>query len=523
MQIGYGTPSQRRHHRLNVPLRIQIRGESYIAADWSINGLKFRTENRDAFTAGEVFGMALTVPFQEFRIEVQLQSRVVRVEPTGFVAIQYVDPPMRACELLQHFSENLLRGEMAPIADTIRRLDLPSTPPRPEAPLVAGAVEAKSSIRRTWRKAAVYMTLGVLLASFLSWKVYKGLVVVSSDHAMVYTPSIDVTGPGEGIVSAVHVKEGQQVAAGDTLLTVRSPQLEQLVFAAQQEVGDLKIARDRLATLVAKEKSTLAPYRQITDDQLVAARARLAAAQQSVRLLELQHQRMSSLIEGGYVSKFELDSVETALQRARANVQAEQAELRIAETAKEAAGKGSYYTANRLEGDLPQLESDLEAARGRVALAEAHQAELQRQAEALTLKAPTAGRVRQLVAFEGAAIRSGSALLSLQAEQSPTVYALIPAEKLAKISIGNKASVFVPAVSSTIDAEVIAIEPRTWALPDGLRQMLGDPADLALVILQMKGPQERLAGVAPGLPASVEFGGKGVPAEPGQEVRLAAR
>jgi hypothetical protein len=131
-RVRFARASQRRHHRLITALGIFVNGVTYTALDWSMEGLRFRPAHPDQFKREDRIDLSLSIPFQGFNVTLDLKARVIRVDAsTGDVALQLIELSSRAKELLHYFSDNLIRGEMASIEGTIKRLDLPVTPPRP--------------------------------------------------------------------------------------------------------------------------------------------------------------------------------------------------------------------------------------------------------------------------------------------------------------------------------------------------------------------------------------------------------
>ncbi len=511
IRVKYTAPSQRRYHRVTAPLHVSVSGVDNPAVDWSVGGLRISPGDVAEFTVNDVVRVTLSLPFHDFSVQVELDARVVRIDHAAAeVALQHINPPQRARELLHYFCDHLLRGEMAPVEGTIRRLDLPTTPPKPQAPgtarLTHDAPPTPFYMSRAFVTGAAYITLGILLAGFFSYMLYNSVFLVKSDQAMVYAPTLDIVSSENGMISEVFVKEGDQVAAGARLLTLDSPRLEQLMSETTRQQSEARIARDRLAALVLSEQRTLLPYRKIAADQVISADARLKSAKEHTSLLERQRDRMRVLLKQGYVSTRELEVVETDLQQSYSAASAAGADLRIALAARQAADTGRYYTANRLEGELPALESQLSAADAEVALAESRLADLQRQVDRLTVRAPLGGRVRQLTVGSGSAVSIGSSMASLQTEDRSQVYALVPSHKLSSVVIGADATVTIPALSLSFAARVSGIEPRVWSLPDNVRRLLGNPTDAGLVILSFTEAGKATSDVHPGLPALVEIG-----------------
>lgn len=506
--VRFGRSSQRRHHRLTAPLEVVLQGEPCTTTDWSAGGMRCRLAQTTQLKQGDDVPVTLCVPFQDFRVSVDARARVVRMaDDSADVALQFIDLQPRARELLYYFSENLLRGEMAQIDGAIKRIDLPVTPPPPHPPQPPAGGEANKRGRRAWLIGGSYAAVATVLTAWLGYALYKALFVISAEQAMVYAPTVDMIGPDDGVVDAVYVREGDQVAAGDSLVDLSSTRLAQQLTEARIQERQAKIDIEHIGELIAQEKKTLLPYGAMAVDQLNAANARLQSAQKYLDLTGRQHSRMIALLKEGYVSTQELDKVESNLAMAQGAVSVARSELQVARTAELAARTGRYYTSNRLEGRLPELESDLIAARQKEALASTRVQELEAQAGQLSLRAPVAGRVRQLPVVAGSVVNGGSLVISLQTDERPRVYAVVSSARLERVTIGRRASVYVPAIGRDLDAEVIAIEPRIWTLPENVRRLLGNPADAGLVVLNFEPEPAEGAAFNPGLPVLVEVGG----------------
>jgi HlyD family secretion protein len=119
------------------------------------------------------------------------------------------------------------------------------------------------------------------------------------------------------------------------------------------------------------------------------------------------------------------------------------------------------------------------------------------------------GRVRQVPVVAGGAVSGGMLAVSLQTDDRPRVYALVPSEQLARIAIGHRATVYVPALSRELDANVVSVEPRIWSLPENVRRLFGNPSDGGLVVLSFLPDEQEVATLHPGLPVTVEMGSEG--------------
>jgi len=129
MKITREKPCQRRHHRVSTPLELQIQGGVYSAIDWSLGGFRIAGWTGDSLCEGSEIACYFKLPFQGFDIAFNLSVQIVHVdEKLGQMAAQFVNLSDRQTELMSHFIEDLIRGAMSPVEDTILRIDSPVTP-----------------------------------------------------------------------------------------------------------------------------------------------------------------------------------------------------------------------------------------------------------------------------------------------------------------------------------------------------------------------------------------------------------
>ena len=101
------------------------------ATDWSLGGLRIDGFPGELPVAGAELAFHLTLPFQGFDVSFDIKAEVVRTNPADkMFAVRYTEIGERERELMQHFIEELVRGSMSDVEDTIQRIDVPVTPAR---------------------------------------------------------------------------------------------------------------------------------------------------------------------------------------------------------------------------------------------------------------------------------------------------------------------------------------------------------------------------------------------------------
>lgn len=221
-----------------------------------------------------------------------------------------------------------------------------------------------------------------------------------------------------GIVAALAVKDGQIVAAGTPLATIRAEE----DGAATQAPGALiesAIARQDASLAIQVSASLAAAQAQAS--QLAAQQAGLAAEIEQLRLQREAQSRLiataredleraSEIAARGFISKRDLQvREETLLSREQGMAQLDQALA-----AKRAALTENLRSAETIAAQARSQSAGVEANRAQVA----QQAASASASRAYVLRAPVAGRVTAMMARVGQPVSPGTQLMAILPEGS---------------------------------------------------------------------------------------------------------
>ena len=125
-------PDQRRHHRVTAPLFLRVGddGPTVRATDWSLGGL--RVDNYPHRPAGnrqrDRYRDDAALPGLRHLVHRQGQASSASPRISSSFAVEFTEIGERELELMHHFIEDLVRGAMSEVADSIQRIDVPITP-----------------------------------------------------------------------------------------------------------------------------------------------------------------------------------------------------------------------------------------------------------------------------------------------------------------------------------------------------------------------------------------------------------
>ena len=285
-----------------------------------------------------------------------------------------------------------------------------------------------------------------------------------------------------GIIRRIHVHEGDFVRAGSPILSVDGSELADGVDAARAAVSTAgaelaRASRPPLTSEVAQARAELAQADTVGRAKIAQAQARLKDLQSGTRPQEVAQaqaqlqrekallskaesdlKRIQRLVQLGAIARANADDAQTNVETAQASVSAQQNQVdllksgsrptQIAEAnASVAEARASHATGVRAARErinsilaLPRRE-DVDAARSRVAEAQANLQRAHHLGAKSDMLAPFDGVVADLQVEQGDSVSPGQKLVTFQEIKRPIIEVETDEENLSTLSPGQKAVV----------------------------------------------------------------------------------
>jgi HlyD family secretion protein len=283
---------------------------------------------------------------------------------------------------------------------------------------------------------------------------------------------ITLPAPAAERIQSIAVREGQQVAAGDTLLTLETTRMRAQAEAAQAEA-------ERQGEVVAELQA--GPR----GERIAQARATLSAAQAAARDAAAFHERLRPLGARKLVADADLD-------RARAAASGAQAQVRQAQAALDELLHGT-----RIE-QVAQGEAGLRAARAQARVQAATLGKL-------AITAPRAGRIDSIPYKLGDQAPVGAPLAILLVGDAPHARIYVPETLRANVRVGDKVRVSVDGRDGALAGSVRMIRSEPSFTP--YYALIGEDAARLSYLAEIALGQEA-ADLPAGLPVRVAFDGR---------------
>ncbi len=461
VKIRRERPDQRRHHRVSAPLFVRVDGHHLRARDWSLGGLRVEDYPGVLPRAGAEKTLQVTLPFQGFDVSFEVRAEVVRTIPEmKAFAARFTEVGERERELMQHFIEELVRGSMSEVEDTIQRIDVPVTPARlePDAVRDVPQLPVRRVPVKTIAMTAIYGVLGLVVFGYAGLLGYANFYRMEIQTAVISAPVETVTARTDGQIVWSNLKPGDPVKQGDVVVSVVDNEIEREIELAGIAVQERKAQLAFLKKLQADELEKLQGFAKYDMKTVEQGRIEYEGLRQQFQLAEQQLGRIQQLFDKGYTTATKLDEARKQVIALKSQMDQRKVELASRATlADENFGK-RLFTGNNLLGAGQEIEAKVNLAEHEIKLAQSRQQSYMRERERAAVTAPFDGTVLDLPKFDQGSVRKGDTIAIIEERRQRNVTAYLTQDEILKVGLGDEALIYVPAIGETLKGRVREID-----------------------------------------------------------------
>jgi membrane fusion protein (multidrug efflux system) len=314
------------------------------------------------------------------------------------------------------------------------------------------------------------IAISILILVLVVWGVWFLLAQVN-----VYELSLDarveavsavhtIGAPVSGRITAVNLKVDQEVAEGDILVTLETSQESSRVDEEMANLHGLRQRRQALHVARQAEIEAGTSSRQRSIEAVERARAELDEEEIELRLAQATLERNQRLIEQGVISQAGFEETQSVLEQEEAEVEIARRQLAGLEWQKQQSDKEHLAR-------LAENERQLAVVVGDIGMAEAAVTRLSLVVEERAIRAPVAGRIGELEALKpGSVVEAGDPIAAIVPKGELMVVARFPAgSALGRIRAGQEARLRLDAFPWIRFGEVKAVVARVGSeAVDGL-------------------------------------------------------
>jgi len=509
MRITREKPCQRRHHRVSAPLYVSINQQAFTPTkDWSLSGLCIAEYQGHEVADNEQISLQVELPFQGFQISFEVSARVVRVTDSGqSVFVEFVDLSERSFDLMNHFVDDLVRGKMATIDDTICRIDVPVTPistsptPNPEEQVPVKRWPIKSIVMSLF-----YILLGFLVFGYIGVIFYSSYFTMEIPYSVISSRIQTINMPVDGVLKPVNYNVGMYLEKGEPLFKIENEALTTkiLTLAVKVKKTESELIEFKEKYRIENERMKLYQIVSKTDTKIL--RAQLASVKQELKFADENALRVYKLKNNNIASTKQLDEAKTTQSKISYQVQELEAKLSQA-LAMESVSARRHYNHKEFSSDLDITALELQTLYSRLQLEKQMLSDLSAKQETQVVRAPYSGKIVNVFHSADTTVPKNEAILVFEETSVTTVTAYLDQEEILQVGLNDLATVYVPALNQHFDAIITKIDRSSSYIDNKTaRYTWKDKKEkTALVSLEILSDQVLVEMLSAGLPAVVIF------------------
>lgn len=407
---------QRKSHRVEFPLFVEVDGVSYRAKDWSLSGVGLKNF-KAGVKKGEQVKARIILPMvgAVLSFDALLKLTALREEVAGF---EFVDLPPRHRRILRHYIELAVEGRVDNLEDLVSVAATPGIHSPLEDALNLTELEAEGLLKNFKKNSRIAIGLGLLFVVVFCGVLFYNTVYRVQAVGFVAGNLVRVTANQDGAIHA-EVTENSFVEKGTALFTVENRQVP-------QRLGRLEA---RLAALSRLSDEPGPASGQAEREGMML----LSSLREEFEAREREYANAEHLYNQRILSSKELALARNAFQQARSNwLREQERQARLISSA---------------QARQPREVGALLAERD----------ELARAGRTLSVAAPCRGRVHSIAKAQGEYALANEPVLVMECDRKPYVLIRLLTSDALKLSIGMPVEVYVPFEDRRLAAEVSAI------------------------------------------------------------------
>jgi multidrug resistance efflux pump len=467
VEIIHERPSQRLHYRVTAPMRITFGAQNFDAVDWGLGGCRISGLSGELPDIGTQHTLLCTLPFQGFNITLKAEAELIRHDDKSCEsAFRFTQLGEREAALMQHFVEDLVRGKMTDVADTIVRIDTPVTP----VPIKPDPNPVHDIPVRRWPIKQIMMTcfyfaLGVAVFGYVGVYAFATLFRLEIQSAVVSAERMQISAPINGRVAELPQRRGTQVAAGSIIAVMEDTSHDMTLQKAKSDLAQTRAQLAETNVVLAEERRRAEGYTLVARNNVRQAESQLDGLELARDNATLKLERLKVLAAKGLVLADDVEAAELEIKSVVSDLERKKIHIQELKELIEGGDSIRLFTGNAFAGRLAEMEA-------RAARLSALQDHYQELVSVLSLKetrqlvlAPFDGRVIDTAFVAGNVLKQGEPLLVFEEVGAEVITAFLTQEEVLQVRIGSSANLFLPTEDRWISAEVTVIN-RTEGFVD---------------------------------------------------------
>ena len=448
-------------------MRVTLGEQTVDAVDWGLGGCRISGLSGAHPTVGSSHTLFCTLPFQGFNITLKAEAEVVRLhEDTNELAFRFTELGERETSLMQHFVEDLVRGKMTDVADTIVRIDTPVTPVpvKPDPNPVTDIPVRRWPIKQILMT-CFYFALGALVFSYVGIYAFATLFRLEVQSAVISAQRVEISAPVTGTLVDLPKRAGMTLSAGGILAVMTDTGHDTSLMRARSDLAETTAQLAETSVLFHEEQKRAKGYELVARNNVRQAESQLEGLELASDNALLKLERVKGLAEKGLVRADDVEAAELDVKSVVSDLERKKIHIKELKELIQGGDSIRLFTGNAFAGRLAEMDARVARLTALKSHYEILVEELANRDTRQLVFAPFDGRVVETEAAPGNSLKQGDALMVFEESGAEKVTAFLTQEEAAQVRIGSLAQLYLPAEARWIEAKVTVID-RTAGFVD---------------------------------------------------------
>lgn len=408
---------QRKSHRVNLPLLIQVNGTTYRTRDWSMTGVGIEDYD-SAIEPEEMIDAVLIFPMKDsmLNLNVKLTFKRKHGSSSGF---EFTDLGQRNHRILRHYIELAVEGKLDNVEDLVAVMTAPAINTPINEALALSDLEEEGIVHRFRYRSFLTISIGVIFVLLVLTTLFYNTTYRISGTGIISGNLRKISAGVNGVVQQVNTQENAHIKAGQALVNIHDEQYDQQISQLEQ----------RYKQLLAQQEQSFNQSDSMHINLL-----------EEIKEMYLHHKqelaRAQKLYKEHHITIKDLRYIENQYNQSAINL-ARQQESRLGSV------EADQIKAAANNRELKELEKRIK--------------NLRIKGATVIVTSPETGFTYNLAVKPGTRVTSGDVVAIIQEDHAPFILLRMLNEDAIKLEPGMTAKVVVPFLKREYEATVTAI------------------------------------------------------------------
>jgi multidrug resistance efflux pump len=258
--ITHEKNSQRKAHRINIPLKIIINNNIFRVTNWSVNGMGIELDANVDFNVGETLEASVVLMTGESSIVLDVEI-TIRSKSTNYYGVEITRISDKNKRVLRHYASLAIDGDVNRVDDLSTNLFMQNVASPINDPISLTDKEEKAVKRSFLKRFFIYLFIFVVFMGFFINIIVYNYVVIKDSVGVISGNSAKYFAPYDGVIKDIYVRVGDRVSKEQVLFEMQNENYE-------KQIKLLKTTQKTLKDKVSYLKNEVLSYKNYSRKKL---------------------------------------------------------------------------------------------------------------------------------------------------------------------------------------------------------------------------------------------------------------